>query len=418
MKQTGGILINGGASRRDAFMFFLENSSSYLFSHETYGGILFRVTLNMGVTSPYSTNRSNAPNMEVRELMVKLLLLNENNKRFEISSMYKKTIVDLHPTTQLNFMLELERQMDAYNRSLHEETPSVLEPICPSIVIGTLLDNTSIIDAYTIISIMHRNTNSGDITGKYILSTFVKELTTSKTSASSLNVLSRKDYRGRNTPFKFGLIAMESMTTYMTAIRASSTVSKILLRGMMLFELWRLYKLGYLHGDPHFGNFLFDPNYKYFNKVSGRVIIIDFGYSFKHNLPDISVENMVDIAKISLETDGPDVQPGSTAKHSSYQWLKLNPREEVRMRELLKELFLRREHTKLEFRENVLRSTTNAGNIFTSAYISRYLKREQENSDVIARGININKSKRGKKGKGKERGKGRGRRITHRNKKK
>ena len=105
VNQVGGIIINGGMNRRDAFMIFRKDSTCQLFSHTTIGGILFRFTLNQGVESPYSTNRSNYPQMEVRELMIKLLILNEDSKRFDIVT-YGNPIIDLHPTSQMDFMLE------------------------------------------------------------------------------------------------------------------------------------------------------------------------------------------------------------------------------------------------------------------------------------------------------------------------
>jgi hypothetical protein len=360
--------------------------------------------------------------MEVRELMIKLLILNENNNRFDIVT-YGNRMIDLQPTSQLEFMLELERQLDAYNKTLNEETPSALEPVCPSIVLGTLLNSNSIIDASTVVNLMHSNTHVGDEVGKHILKILLSEL-------NANNLINRRDERGRVTVFRFGLIAMECMSTYVKASDAylNGMVNSFALKGMILFELWRLYNVGYLHGDPHFGNFLFDPNYRYFNGRLGRIIVIDFGYSFKHGFSKLAVENIADIVRITSSVDGPGMEDGRMANHPSYKWLKLKLSEQEKMPTLLKKLHAQREQCKDLFFRHVLFadvkessvSTVGGGpvihpveidkfsevdpnNIFTSDFISRYVEKEMvESANLIALGVTTTqrKTKKTKRRKG------------------
>ena len=48
---------------------------------------------------------------------------------------------------------------------------------------------------------------------------------------------------------------------------------------MGLYELDKMHQAGYIHGDYHYENVLINPSYNYFEKNSGRAIIIDFGCS-------------------------------------------------------------------------------------------------------------------------------------------
>jgi hypothetical protein len=427
MNQVGGIIIKTG-SRRDAFLFFISNSICRLFSYTTSGGILFRLTLNPDVPSPYLTNRSNTPQIEVRELIIKIALLNEDKEYYRMTHPF----VNLSPTTSDEFLSEMRRQMDVFNGSLNEDAPqpSALEPCCPSIVIGTILGPigpNSILEVGRVFKTLFNNMHEDEYEGRHIMQRFLTELILSGKKSNSNYIIRKKENDSRrDVVFRFGIIGMECMTGYVTAadshFRHAVPAQKI--RGMVLFELFRLYNLGYLHGDPHMGNFLIDMNYKYFDGRLGRAIIIDFGRSFSYSQklvqpPQVGIDNIADIAHISLTVDGPGVPDGRNAKHSSYQWLNLTSKEADELNISLKIMFLAREKFKFAFRRHILladasaaKSSTIGGgpvldeidefavfvpnNVFTSNFISNYVEEEERSGmDAIALGVRdrVNKSK-------------------------
>ena len=48
-----------------------------------------------------------------------------------------------------------------------------------------------------------------------------------------------------------------------------------------MFELWRLYNFGYIHGDITLNNLMINIHYPYIEDKLGKVIIIDFGATFE-----------------------------------------------------------------------------------------------------------------------------------------
>ena len=54
-------------------------------------------------------------------------------------------------------------------------------------------------------------------------------------------------------------------------------------KSLVAYELVRLKEIGFLHGDLHYGNIMYNPNYKYItnddDEYTGRALLIDFGHS-------------------------------------------------------------------------------------------------------------------------------------------
>jgi tRNA A-37 threonylcarbamoyl transferase component Bud32 len=157
-----------------------------------------------------------------------------------------------------------------------------LEPICPSIPFWNIYDYT-----YFKIIINFLLRDSDPYTTK-ILETILK--------VPNLN------------NFKIGVIAMECLTGFLTLSdyqrRNPSRIN--ITNSMARFEIARLYKLGFIHGDLNKGNVLIHPNYKYFDGIDGRVILIDFGATFRPSeLPNIDDEHLYEASKQSLLIDSP-----------------------------------------------------------------------------------------------------------------
>ena len=72
--QHGGILIKEGRTSKEAYTYFIDNSICELITFETKGGLLFKLKLNAGLDSPYSCSRSNNPNDDIREVILKIIL--------------------------------------------------------------------------------------------------------------------------------------------------------------------------------------------------------------------------------------------------------------------------------------------------------------------------------------------------------
>ena len=80
----GGIIRkNLAITSKSTFYHFLDNSVCTLLTANTKGGILFKLTLDSSVESPYMLNRSNTPNADVRELIMKLVFMNENYEMYK-----------------------------------------------------------------------------------------------------------------------------------------------------------------------------------------------------------------------------------------------------------------------------------------------------------------------------------------------
>ena len=313
-----------------AFLQFLYKSKCEILTYKSNGGIIFKLILNEGVISPYELTRSNNPTEEVKEIILKFVFINDDEEEFKIKFDHEKKIKEFNYTTNKEFIDEVKIQIELFDRSLDE----YLEPICPSIPFWNIYDYTYF---KKIINVLLRD--SDPYTTK-ILETI-------------------RDVPNLNN-FKIGVIAMECLTGFLTLSdyqrRNPSRIN--ITNSMARFEIARLYKLGFIHGDLNKGNVLIHPNYKYFDGIDGRVILIDFGATFrpselKHpiELPSIDDEHLYEASKQSLLIDSPVFPVGTARRFPYFQWLRvINEENENR---ILKELSERRKILKDKFREHV-----------------------------------------------------------------
>ena len=69
---------------------------------------------------------------------------------------------------------------------------------------------------------------------------------------------------------------------------------------------------------------MINPNYIYTDGRSGRVIIIDFGVSFKHTIQEkLTPATIMDILDINYQNDNPVFGNGILATSPQYQWLRV-----------------------------------------------------------------------------------------------
>jgi hypothetical protein len=116
---------------------------------------------------------------------------------------------------------------------------------------------------------------------------------------------------------------------------------------MAMYEIARLYGLGFIHGDIHMSNIIFSPRYEhYFLGRTGRAFIIDFGRTFliQRGTPSVSEsewpttiswpppppppnpEHLYSTAVVySILLDPPNpVYAGIAFTWEAYQWLKVD----------------------------------------------------------------------------------------------
>lgn len=286
--QNGGVFIKSQYDQETARKYFMENSTMSVLSYKSTGGIIFKLVLKDGVVSPYSVARSNNAFADIKTLVMKCVLIEYDWKDHDIHFIDNDNntkIAQIRSSTIKEFFDEIETQRDIFKQSFDK----YLEPICPSIV---------------------------DMATNGFLGIDLKifeKMTESDLSARSLmDALIEKDRT-------IGFIFMECLDGFKplgnyTGKRTEDSLRKRL-QAMAIYEMWRLYNVGYLHGDPHQSNILFNPDYKYIDEVEfkGRAIILDFGRSIPHKGEKIAIEDMTVAITKNLDIIDTD--------WFSYKWL-------------------------------------------------------------------------------------------------
>jgi serine/threonine protein kinase len=335
--QKGGILIKDEFKERysgikitlEAFKEFLYNSVCSLLTYKSRGGILFKLELKDEFVSPYKLSRSNNPEEDVREILLKFVFISEDEKIFKMRDSKGTLLTDLNFTNLSEFENEVRIQTDIFTRSLDEK----LEPICPDIIFCNKFINVDFIEQIIDVLLPNCKTPQDVNYLKYILNN--RELAN----------------------FQIGVIAMECLSGFVTLHDyQNSNPHKIEITDLMaMFEIARLYKLGYIHGDLNKTNLLIHPTYKYFDKMNGRVSLIDFGSTFKPSkLYTIDNHNLYKACIESLTKDAPIYDIGTAFYHDSYQWLKIKrPKNERIVNKYLFELSELREKMEQKFLQHV-----------------------------------------------------------------
>ena len=155
-------------------------------------------------------------------------------------------------------------------------------------------------------------------------------------------------------PIFIGIIVMEKMEGFITLYEAiektklnNSQNEYVKLHLLAFFELIRLYEQGYLHGDFHLNNMLVKINYEYIrfdmeiseeirsnfenyiqfienfkNSFSGRVILIDFGASFKPTkVIDINENRLELVLQENYRYASPLWGDIDVSNFPSYKWM-------------------------------------------------------------------------------------------------
>jgi len=269
------VFMKGGIIRKNlainsklTFYSFLKNSVCTLLSKDSKGGFLFKLTLDSSVESPYMLNRSNSPLADVRELIIKLVFLNDTDgvyaitKNGAITSTLSNTVPD-------EFTIECIIQNHVFSNTLD----MYLEPVCPSIVSHS--PNLGMNELFQLIDSAMK---SSDSFTKDIFQQIMGTIVPPKKAADPLKLM----YDGHL--FDLALIVMENLAGFDTLhnVNHANPITRDFNKKLTILELYRLFNLNILHGDFHENNFMINPTYEYVDGQPGRVIIIDFGASFPH----------------------------------------------------------------------------------------------------------------------------------------
>lgn len=193
----------------------------------------------------------------------------------------KKTTTDLS-----DFISEVDTQI-----SIFEDSKEFFEPICPSIVYAKNIQNNEL--------------------KKQMLKYFGSHVETTNENKTKLSLLSiyKSCVSSTSSNFDLGIIAMEMVENSQTVFsyinnpntntNTNEKDKKKCLK-LCVYEHYRLFKLGFLHGDFHLGNALYIPDYEYMDGYKGRVMLIDFSatFNYKDNIQknnEISYNNDTEI---------------------------------------------------------------------------------------------------------------------------
>jgi len=261
------------------FVEFLSNCNVSYFNNGRFG-VGFKASLkpeNSSYTSPYSilSLHNTQSSLTCNTLFIKVCIILPTDE--EMSQM-GKDIYDIHvklnesidSVTQTEFMQEIANQVDIYKQSNHK-----LEPLCPPVLYSKVLQNTTSVSLHKIFNIMTDN-----YTGKETDLKIIDHL------IPRYNCI--PDYYKQY--LKVGIIAMPFAEQYVTLHSLNTSPMYDYYKLLAVYEMIRLYKIGYYHGDLHQNNILINPNYvlQGNSQPLGKCILIDFGRTYKHKNPIFS----------------------------------------------------------------------------------------------------------------------------------
>lgn len=256
-----------------AFKYFIENSSFKIFTDNGISCITILAILNQDIDSPYSQIRSNDLEENVDKILIKFFIREEyeGNKKIIKDSLLRDNEVnngEIEVTRKYEIENEVNIQKDIYFKSLKDD---FLEPVCPSI----LYSESDNIEQYK------KEWLKYNIISRFTDRPFIINRPNKPEDLQIIKQLFTYD---------ISIIVMEFMDGYTTlgsVIDSKKLTDDLYSKYMTLatYELKKIHKYGYYHGDYHFGNMMINPNYKYLSlndkKWYGKLIIIDFGRTYK-----------------------------------------------------------------------------------------------------------------------------------------
>jgi hypothetical protein len=299
------ILLDDPQTSPSAFLQFI-NGPSTTKTYVTKGTGGFGWEIENNDTTPYKSISPQGTMVKYTKIFLKIVPIHPRARGFSSTGVIT--------TSENDFIVERDTQTTLFKRSnVH------LDPICPPIVFSSILTNAQ---------------------GQQLLNTL---------NPDSINPPTIRHFQ--NEPeVRMGIIAMGYTTNYITLwqvrtrggmlnIGKSQNVSSMMqtrYKYMAAHRLIQLYDMGYLHGDFSLPNIVIDTTHTYPSiageedkKSVGHVLLIDFGATFKHNIPSGDAVSRVDKLHHMLNTKVPYLGGLVPRNHDNYEWLKILVEDEV-----------------------------------------------------------------------------------------
>ena len=285
------------------FMNYLKVSDISYFNQGAYG-IGYKVNIRDVTKSEYNILSLNNTEESIKcgQLFVKLVPIFDSDS--DVGHELINNVLDMYPTPSKDFLNEIKIQSDVYKK-----TNEKLEAVCPPIVYSNIVNNTEKASRALI-----------------LLSLMIKQMPNDENKVFLERM--KRLYEG-NRQLKLGIIAMSFAKNYDTlrnVLRNTNNIGrKAMYKYLAVYELLRLYDIGYMHGDYHTQNILINTNYKYNNlddnSFLGRALIIDYGLAFKnkHKTDDIPITPSVKLHIMAQEKHPQTSQ--NAYSWDSYKWL-------------------------------------------------------------------------------------------------
>ena len=295
--------ISPGRTPKDVFYDFINSSViSYVGAGSSGLGLLSSNPTN----DSYKILTTNNENVVCSELFIKIVPV-YSDKFFR--PLFKDLYIrkddlwaEIFSSAEEEFWNEVRIQNEIYKK-----TNENLEPICPPIVFSECLDNATSI---AMLEMLFDNLDKSAIP---------PDLFRVMMEDDPLNKIATKLKLPRYHGIKLGIIGMGFTKGYQSlysVIRGKDASEKKPYLDLAVYELLRLYSIGYLHGDFSQQNIMINPTYNYTGTNSGRAVLIDFGMTFKHNAPD---SDILIILERMRDTQVPFIGIAPT-QHANYNW--------------------------------------------------------------------------------------------------
>lgn len=273
----GGILhLPQYSTHTEAIHFFTQNCTYKILTNSSISCITFICTLNPGILSPFISCRSMEFANPVNKILLKILPCNALDKfNYLLLPIMRGTYSYIELNTYNTVLEEFNTQRNVYLKSYSTNT-NLFDAICPFPISCEFYTNKQDLIDFIINDRRFIPRDDRDIN---------QEREEIRTTLGYTII----DVDSLSCIF---MEFMDGFETYKDIVNKLPVNRQKLFESMARYELDRLHKIGYLHGDYHIGNIMVNPNYKYFTldenseNCLGRVLIIDFGRSKPIPIPN------------------------------------------------------------------------------------------------------------------------------------
>ena len=287
--------INPDRTPKDVFNEFLNNSSiSYVGAGSSGLGLLSVNTIN----DSYKILTTNNENVVCTKIFIKLVPIYTNTRTLAHPS-FRLSIPGIYPalissSPEYDFWNEVNIQTHIY-----KETNDGLEPICPPIVYSESLDNTKSIEMLNNLFLLPYDSSDHDMSDDPIFELYNRY---KNDNTLKLGIIGMGFTEGYNSLFSMFRNNYPNITQYFD---------------LAIYELLRLYLVGYIHGDISLANIMINTDYNYTGTNSGRAMIIDFGMTFDHEYEDTQDIPVILERMRTIKTPLTGLTP---MQHENYKW--------------------------------------------------------------------------------------------------